>query len=428
MSDEEKFLADLGFEVPAERVKDIPLGGIQHAGCVTSYVVPKEWAERHGFKWAQDALRFVSEPAYRMAILAPKRVAASESMFGVWETDGLTRKEMEALVTQRVLRRGRVDEKTGQQEEFLSRARLFKTPKPVEPPKPQESRLIFDCREANAASTSVESFELPGPGDLVHRMRKLGKARYLVCDLVTWFYEISCDEEFSRTMCVMFEGERYFPEVLSMGHQASPYAAHHLAKIMAVMTTENQDSATLGIDREDLKNNPVIVTLYDSKRNEIGFVTVYIDNIIVAIMEVRGQDAAAQMGGTTESERESAAKGGIQVHESYGPRGGVPGNSVRVERAGRCNPVEMVGGETKGMDQGEPRTDREDEVDAEEDRELGGNLGMEDANRGHDAVQDRAFPGGGEVGGGLRQEELFRREEKQDAPTQVGHSHHGGRQ
>ena len=284
MSDEDTSLEELGFEVPTEHVKDMPLGEIKHAGCVTSFEVPKEWADRHAMEWAQEAIRFVSNAAYRKSILEPRRVEERDSLFEVWETDGLTKREIEALVEQRVLRKGKTTE-TGQQEQYLSRVKLFKTPKPAEPPNPAVARLIFDCREANAACNAVEWFALPSLNDVVTRMRKLGKAKYLVCDLATWFYEIPADEEFSRTMCILFEGERYFPRVLSMGHQASPYAAHHLAKVMAFMTKEDSDLLTLGVDRRELKENPTIVTLYDSNGEEVGFATVYIDNIIVAVAD-----------------------------------------------------------------------------------------------------------------------------------------------
>jgi len=285
MSDEDKNLEDLGFDIPAERIRDMELGEIKYAGCITCFKAPKEWAERHGIKWAEEAMKFVSEPQHRMSILNPQRVEDSQSMFEVWETDGLTKKEIDTLVSQRVLRKGKTNPKTGQQEPFLSRVKLFKTPKPAEPPNPPMARLIFDCREANAACSAVESFELPGVSEVINRMRRLGKAKYLVCDLVTWFYEIPADEEFSRTMCILFEGERYFPRVLSMGHQANPYAAHHLAKIMAIMTTQEKDLETLGIDRREVEGNPTIITLYDSQGNEVGFVTVYIDNIIVVVVE-----------------------------------------------------------------------------------------------------------------------------------------------
>ena len=54
---------------------------------------------------------------------------------------------------------------------------------------------------------------------------------------------------------------------------------------MAIMTTQEKDHETLGIDRREVEGNPTIITLYDSQGNEVGFVTVYIDNIIVAVVE-----------------------------------------------------------------------------------------------------------------------------------------------
>jgi len=164
MSDEDKNLEELGFEVPTERVFDMPLGEIKCAGCVTSFDVPKAWAERRGFAWAQEAMRFVSNPQYRMSVLNPTRVQDEESLFEAWETDGLKREEIENLVQQRVLRKGVVNKRTGQQEGYISRAKLFKTPKPAEPPNPAVARLIFDCREANANCNPVAAFELPGVG------------------------------------------------------------------------------------------------------------------------------------------------------------------------------------------------------------------------------------------------------------------------
>ena len=139
MSDQEMQVEELGIRIPTKRCT-LPLDPIKTAASVTTYEPILEWAERAEVQaaWATDAVNLVVDGAYYAKRMQPKMVRQEDSSFALWNTTDLTRKEMTDLSSKEIkvlrpLRDGEV---------YLSRSRLFKTPKDLE-----IARLVMDGRE-----------------------------------------------------------------------------------------------------------------------------------------------------------------------------------------------------------------------------------------------------------------------------------------
>lgn len=269
MTGEENPLEEIGIDIPTHRCK-LPLDPIKTAASVETYEPILKWALRVSAKWATDATLLVIDSAYYVMRMRPRKVEQQDSIFKVWETTDLTRKEMEHLAAKET----KMFRQLGEGEEYLSRARLFKTEKDE-----VVARLVSDGRETNMACDGDLEFQLAKVEEVIRAVIKLGKAFYVVADARHWFYAHRINEAWARTMAVLFQGTIYLPIVMAMGHTASAYCGGLLCWAMVLMSVE--DDPKLGVRQEDLKNKPTILFLYDGE-TIIGFIVVYIDNILVA--------------------------------------------------------------------------------------------------------------------------------------------------
>ena len=175
-SEEEAALEEIGVFIPSMRTIDLPMDPIEVGASVTSWVSILEWAAACDKKWAEDAIKLVDEGGYFKTRAKPRYVPDSERYHKKWETDTLTRDEVKDLIEAKVVRRAI------EREAYLSRIKLFKTPKDA-----LVARLIAECQEPNGACEEPPEFELPGVEKIVERMRRLGRAYYIIADMRHWF-------------------------------------------------------------------------------------------------------------------------------------------------------------------------------------------------------------------------------------------------
>lgn len=301
MSDEWDVLEDAGFHVSTERT-NLPLDDIVGAAGIKNWAALRAWA--NGFpteefdekaqinrvrrthepiEWVINSLRMLTDGAYVMSTLKPKQVEFKNSYFGEqWRTyddkrpKSLTAHEMMSLLEKGVIR------ERDEGEPIFSRVVLFKTPK-----NDNVSRLITCGQEANAACEKTPAVHLPMPEDVIRRMRKLGKAYYVICDEKNSFFQQKIPKEFGRTMGINFEGKVYFMNVLAQGHAWSAKISHELCWARLILVIRSGGMSTLGVRHSDIANScPIILNLYDDNENIIGFVTVYIDNVLVATTDL----------------------------------------------------------------------------------------------------------------------------------------------
>ena len=269
MSELENGIEEMGIKIPTHRCK-LPLDPIKTAASVTTYEPIFKWAHMVGAQWANDAGMIVTDSAYYLERMKPKKVKYEDSLFEVWSTTDLTREEMENLTSKET----KMFRPLGDKEEYWSRARLFKTEKDE-----VVARLVSDGRETNLACDGDLEFQMAQIEDIIRAMLMIGKGFYVVADARHWFYAHKINTAWARTMAVLFEGNVYLPNVMAMGHKASAYCGGLLCWAMVLMTAG--EDPLLGVREEDLKKKPVILFLYDGG-NIVGFIVVYIDNIMIA--------------------------------------------------------------------------------------------------------------------------------------------------
>lgn len=296
-------MEEAGFHMSTERT-NLPLDEIQGAAGIKNWDPLELWAR--GFKkksrkkepegqeeesgkghprieWVIDNLRLLTDGDYFMSRVQPKKVEFRDSYFKQrWhmKDDGNPKSLRQHEVTGELglLAKGVIREQE-ENEEVLSRVVLFKTPKEMQ----MVSRLICCGQEANGAAMPSEHFEMPQNEDVILRMRRLGKAYYVVCDEKNAFFQQKIPREFGRTMAINYENRTYFMNVLGQGHAWSAKISHQLCWARLVLMRMSAEESMLGVRQEDVQDKcPVILTLYDDIGNEVGFITVYIDNVIVA--------------------------------------------------------------------------------------------------------------------------------------------------
>ena len=309
-SEEENGLEEIGIFIPSMRTKDMPMDPIKCGASVTTWEPVLTWATWCDKKWAEDSVKLLEAGGYFTTRAKPKYVPDEKRYHQKWETETLNKEEIIDLVNAKVLRRG------VEREAYLSRVKLFKTPKDE-----LVARLIAECQEPNGACDEPPEFALPRVEEVVDRMRKLGRAYYIIADMRHWFYQLKIGEEFARTMAILIEGELLFMNVLAMGHRWSPVIAHSLCWAMVLHRKKEQGS--LGVREEDTKERPVLVTLYKDGI-EVGFISVYLDNIMVATTD----KAMLHQVGT---ERERTPSGGVQGRmrvPAHGRKSGILGGRI----------------------------------------------------------------------------------------------------
>jgi len=110
---------------------------------------------------------------------------------------------------------------------------------------------------------------------------------YVVCDEKNSFFQTKIPKEWGRTMAISYEREIFFMNVLGQGHAWSARVSHQLCWARLVLMRKSEAANRLGIRQEDLKECPVILLLYDHEGKEVGFIVVYIDNVMVACKEAQ---------------------------------------------------------------------------------------------------------------------------------------------
>jgi hypothetical protein len=204
-----------------------------------------------------------------------------------------------------------------------------------------KARAIFNGKALNKFLGSAPPINLPVPQELLRKLARLkGRKAILTADIRHWFHQIELSPEVSAFFGVAFKDEKNVEQwfrwaTLPMGTSWSPYVAQCLAWTILILILAGQDDEIW-----PFKMNKDDVLLQPPRWLELkqgGFVTVYLDNIIIVGSDELVKDLHKRI--DPEGKNQFKQRFGVDLKECY----------IRSSEEWERTPIEFLGVEILRM-------------------------------------------------------------------------------